>query len=330
MISLICVKHLFTLSMCSAEFHIIMVLDNKTASSSPASEIVELPPSYDFATALPSSDAETSSSSGPSSSWEQSHDPPGHISHLFTGPPNADPLLGRSLAPTEAVASIEVRRKQNRIVTYDPRLSNRMSIFQTKLTRIADVLYDFLRAQTLIHPLVKIHCIGIHFETPERDEVVQDRGGHRHRRKGQPERIVDFDFTIDLSPVLIHPENLANIHLSVLTPEVPAFRGTFKHSPPFKGVWREWEMFRLDRGLPVWTDMRGCKEFWETRGKGKNTIALSDEEAELEGEGLLGQETLHEWCERYAADPGLLKESRLRKGIWGWDFAGLTTGTPDF
>ena len=40
---------------------------------------------------------------------------------------------------------------------------------------------------------------GTHFETPERDEVVVDRDGQRHRRKGQPERIVDFDFTVSLT-----------------------------------------------------------------------------------------------------------------------------------
>ena len=131
---------------------------------------------------------------------------------------------------------------------------------------------------------------------------------------------------------MVHPENLANVHLFALGPEAPALRGTFKHSPPSNGAWSDWESWRMDRGLPRWSNMWENKDFWDGRGKGKATqpIALADEEAELEGAGLLGEAEgepgLREWCERYTADPGLLKEFRLRKGIWGWEFSGLTTG----
>jgi hypothetical protein len=62
--------------------------------------------------------------------------------------------------------------------------------------RLAAVLYDWIRAQALIPPKLKLRCVGAHFEIPHRDEVVQDNGVTRHRRKGQTERVVDFDFFV--------------------------------------------------------------------------------------------------------------------------------------
>jgi hypothetical protein len=35
---------------------------------------------------------------------------------------------------------------------------------------------------------------------------------------------------------------------------------------------------------------------------------------------------LRAWCEKYAADPGLLKSMVMPFVVWGWDIEGLTTG----
>ncbi len=129
-----------------------------------------------------------------------------------------------------------------------------------------------------------------------------------------------------MSRVFIHSENLSNVHLFALANNIAVLRGTFKPSPPGGSEFDEFASWRDERGLPRWTDIRGCQAFWETRGKGK-TIALGDE-AESD-EALLGtheEAGLREWCERYCGDPGLLKEFRMRKAIWGWDFSALTAG----
>ena len=97
-----------------------MVIDKRTSQSSLESSVFELPPSYDFATALPSSQ----SSAGPS---QESSDPTKHISHLFSCPPNVEPLLGRSLAPAQIIAEIESSKRGNGLMSLDPRLADRMS-----------------------------------------------------------------------------------------------------------------------------------------------------------------------------------------------------------
>lgn len=62
----------------------------------------------------------------------------------------------------------------------------------------ATTLYDFLRHSALSHPSFKVKCTGRHFETPDRNETVQDRDGLRQRRKGQTECITDFQFTVSI------------------------------------------------------------------------------------------------------------------------------------
>ena len=152
-----------------------MLLHTKTTPSSPSSlsSSPELPPSYDFATALLTSPV-GASAVGSSSSSQESQAQLSHISHLFTTPPSAEPLLGRPLAPAEVVAGIEIKNSRTGVVSHDPKLANRMLVlydFASALTRSADVLYDFLRAQSLIHPAVKLRCTGMYGPIPFRAKV---------------------------------------------------------------------------------------------------------------------------------------------------------------
>jgi len=115
-----------------------------------------------------------------------------------------------------------------------------------------------------------------------------------------------------------------------------------------KAIRDEYLKWRQGKGLPGWANMEDCEEFWETRGKGKTVerpgsgpgtgaVALSsdpdgDTERGERAEGSLVRHQrntpgLKEWCEKYCSDPGLLKEFRLQKYVWGWDLAGLEAGT---
>ena len=221
------------------------------------------------------------------------------------------------------------------------------------------VLYDWIRKQALIHPPFNIRCTGVHFETPTRSETVQDENGLRQRRAGQPERIVDFDFTVDLMPVFAHPENFANVHISLVRPDLPTHRGT--PYPTYAGdfapterassadytslqgpmdagrvayrnemaLLREWATWRNEHGLPVWTDMKTTSAFWDSRGSGKG-VALPEtdadtgtEETRIGRQASISEASLRAWCDRYAADPALLKEFDVYKNAWGWDVDGL-------
>ena len=66
------------------------------------------------------------------------------------------------------------------------------------------MLYDFLRAMAMTVPSVKIRCFGAHMETHLRDESVVDTNGTPHiKKKGQTEQVIDFDFTVSLSSLLV-------------------------------------------------------------------------------------------------------------------------------
>ena len=116
-----------------------MLQDGKTSSSVPSSPCPspELPPSYDFATALAISPA-GASTVGSSSRSQETQSQLSHIAHLFTTPPSAEPILGRPLAPADLIAGIEVKKGKTGLVSHDPNLANRIL-----------VLYDLATALTL-------------------------------------------------------------------------------------------------------------------------------------------------------------------------------------
>jgi hypothetical protein len=164
-------------------------------SSPPAQlhpELDDFPPSYDSATAHPEASTSTAA--------ELSRQPPKDTLYLFDAPLQSEPLLGRANTPLEVLNSIETYRKGAWVYSSDHRLQNRtlpvVKVTWPRRLTLATTLYDFIRHSTLSHPALKVQCTGIHFETPERDEVVQDRDGPRQRKKGQVERIVDFDFSV--------------------------------------------------------------------------------------------------------------------------------------
>lgn len=97
--------------------------DSSSESSiSPLSPTLDLPPSYDDI-----SQPGSSSAGGSSQPYAQ---PPKETLHLFSGPSNAEPLLGRAETPLEVLNDIQTTRVPGGwIASHDYRLQNRESTF---------------------------------------------------------------------------------------------------------------------------------------------------------------------------------------------------------
>ena len=165
---------------------------------------LDLPPSYDDAAAGPSQ----SSSTAPATPRA----PPKDTLHFFQNPTASEQLFGRKTTPQDVLEGISFSMKGFDLVTCDPRLQNRESGLHPPIPmrdategKPANVLYDWTRYRALFPPKLSMRCLGAHWITPERDEFVNDRDGPRQRKRGNPERIVDFDFTVCLSsPLSLH------------------------------------------------------------------------------------------------------------------------------
>ncbi|WVR09221.1 hypothetical protein IAU60_006284 [Kwoniella sp. DSM 27419] len=325
-------------------------------------EDVDLPPpAYDstFATG-----SHPTTSPGPSTARTgDDRTIPEHISHLFLGPRNAENLLGRNHVPSQELQAIEWRQRGKIIESWDPQLSDPMT------------LYDFIRARAMTPPKIKLRCLGMHQETLDRSGTVFENGQSVHKRAGETMNVVDFDFTIDLSNILDHPANITHIHLRAAQPDVPAHRGTHlerfaasyapqksraSHRPSHQGyetllpsaaagvlepgrveTYRErsdraaWNTYRAQKGIPGWIKPQDIPDFWQGRHKGKGALTLGgadegvvdveDAGATLQqGRDQAAKPNLREWCEAYCRAPGLLREFHLTTGLYGWDCEGVT------
>ena len=60
----------------------------------------------------------------------------------------------------------------------------------------ADKLYDFIRYRSRMRPGFKMQCTGSHWEHHQHNHTVFENGVSVDKRKGQSDRIVDFDFYV--------------------------------------------------------------------------------------------------------------------------------------
>lgn len=279
----------------------------------------DFPPSYAEAEASVADSTEnggesSSAAAAPSRRW------PENMDALFDGPPNSEQMITRDAA--SRLPDIRVHREY----------SNRIEVCDSRLDKDADALYDFIRAQALRPPTIQIRCSASRMETSARTQTIMRNGVPVQVQAGQPYRVTDFDFTIDLQPVFMHEDTTANVHLLAHGAETASPRGTIDRilgSPaPWSAERRAGEAyakFRRERGRPMWADMAHDSEFWAQydpdQRPGVRLAEPSDEEA------LLGdrrsQDSLRHWCEAYVADPGLLKSFQVTKDVWGWDLANL-------
>lgn len=107
-----------------------MVYDAKSTSS------LDSPPTYEQTLALPpdidSHEASASSSRNdvpqpPSGCDARERSVPKVLQHLFTAPPNAEPLAARDSTALQAMANIATTRKWGKTQSFDPRLQDRQS-----------------------------------------------------------------------------------------------------------------------------------------------------------------------------------------------------------
>lgn len=105
-----------------------MVFDKASDSTaSPTlSPTLDAPPSYDAITSPPP-EASSSTQQDSFSLSSTPHQPPKDTLHLFSGPPNPEPLLGRLDTPLDVLNSIETTTKRGWITSHDYRLQNRES-----------------------------------------------------------------------------------------------------------------------------------------------------------------------------------------------------------
>lgn len=111
-----------------------MVSDSKQSPpQSPISAFLDAPPSYDTL-APPSPSAQgASSSSSPLSHPRLASSPPKETLHLFSGPPNPEPLLSRLDTPLEVLNNLEIVKKGLWFHATDKALQNRTSGFRAFL-----------------------------------------------------------------------------------------------------------------------------------------------------------------------------------------------------
>ncbi|ODN91403.1 hypothetical protein L198_05917 [Cryptococcus wingfieldii CBS 7118] len=170
----------------------------------------DLPPSYDSSLATAAAPG-ASSSTAPSGDGHRAV--PDHIRFFFTPPVNSEPVSSderRDATARQRFANVQMVKKGNRIETWDPILSN------------PNTLYDFIRYMASVPPKVNVRCRGWHMETCERETIIDGRTV----RRGEQTSVIDFDFTIDLTDIIDHSENSAQVHLSTALPWQPAHRGT--------------------------------------------------------------------------------------------------------
>jgi hypothetical protein len=68
---------------------------------------------------------------------------------------------------------------------------------------LAEVLYDFLRYRSQKRPGFKMQCTGAHWEHHQHNHTVFENGVPVDKRKGQSDRIIDFDFTVRQNPRIL-------------------------------------------------------------------------------------------------------------------------------
>ncbi|WVQ81643.1 hypothetical protein IAT38_003767 [Cryptococcus sp. DSM 104549] len=199
------------------------ITDNETDPwrASPPQEDGDLPPSYDssFATGSASAPATSHPATGGDAAPDEDRSYPKNLQWLFSGPTNAEPLLGtesRDIAARERVKRIETSKRGSHLESWDPKLAN------------PDALYDFIRVQAMEPPKIFVRCAGRHRETCEHAMTVWENGVSVRKRQGEIRTVEDFNFTIDLSSIINHPENNAHIHLSSADPWVPTYRGSHR------------------------------------------------------------------------------------------------------
>ncbi|OCF60325.1 hypothetical protein L486_03006 [Kwoniella mangroviensis CBS 10435] len=319
-------------------------------SLSPEDDLDLPPPSYDTALAASSSSSSRPDAGSSNSRPVEERTIPQHLFHLFSGPPNGEPPIGRDGVPPEQIQRIAWGQKGHDTESWDPKLAD------------PEVMYDFIRAQAMVPPTIKIRCRGRHMETLERDQTVIENGIETSKKRGESYYVTDFDFTINLSGIVNHRTNNNHIHLRTVESDRAAYRGTHttRYGASFapdhgtrsfsQGGYRSlntemeygvtdvgrqptsaeqsdvdaWNVYRAKKGIPGWVNMQNVAEFWDTRIRSK-LLSHADVESARTVRDHDNRPSLKEWCKVYCRDKGIFKEFWVHKGVYGWEMESVQT-----
>ncbi|KAL7421438.1 hypothetical protein Q5752_004324 [Cryptotrichosporon argae] len=255
---------------------------------------LDAPPSYE-AVAGPSSSVATA---------------PAAAAHLFSAPLSAEPALTNVEARQRGLQSI---RTDDKLVSSDPKLLN------------PDVLYDYIRSLALRPLDTRIRLFGTHTVTAPVAETVYENGVPRQVRVGETYTVTDFDFIVPLSSVAC-----GDGVLWTTPPGQPARRGGHALSVRTGGgdyqlgwvearTWTKWEDERRKKGLPGWVKIHYSPGAGEISADLETQALINEEDVGLD------RRALREWCEAFVRDPGYLKEFRVKRDAWGWDWDRLVS-----
>ncbi|KAF8321144.1 hypothetical protein DL93DRAFT_2052137 [Clavulina sp. PMI_390] len=194
------------------------------------------------------------------------------------------------------------------------------------LNEDGEALYRFI-LEHLEAPNFKLHCRGTHKEVRLRVSHHHHHDMHAHSG-GHEVTITDFDFYIDLTPLLA----AQRAEIWTADPSVPAYRGSMyreysvsaqRTQSPFRSAasaetkrakqFKEWVTMK---GLPPWTPMSA---FIAAEGGGA-VQATSDQGSRDEL-----KRDVREWADDYCASRKILKDFKFQKVVYGWDLGALKT-----
>lgn len=87
-----------------------------------------------------------------------------------------------------------------------------------------------------------------------------------------------------------------------------------------RGNFTDWDKARWGQGYPIWARFSDVPYTGETPVVGEVDIERGD---------MAVDRDLMDWCKAYCADKGWLKEFKLRREVWGWDFDSLIKSVKD-
>ncbi|KAF9237334.1 hypothetical protein BU15DRAFT_22813, partial [Melanogaster broomeanus] len=195
------------------------------------------------------------------------------------------------------------------IISHDPHLNED-----------GEALYRFLLSQASIPPRIILHCKGSHNETHTRLVKSRHEGQTRMRTEQYTERIVDFDFSIDVGQHIFGEP----AHWSV-GDSTPAYRGRMFREVGIGGEKRKakraetkaakaWENERNSKGFPPWV---GSEYAWR-----------EDQPHIMHTDSVLKSSwTLRQWADDYCASKKFLKEFDYEKVVYGWHFDAIKAAT---
>ncbi|KAG8693074.1 hypothetical protein FRC08_009333 [Ceratobasidium sp. 394] len=208
---------------------------------------------------------------------------------------------------------------------YKVSLSGNIFSHDHHLNEDGEALCRFLLAHASTPPKLLVKCCGTHPETRVREvthtETCDGETVTRVEHETYTETVVDFDFSIDISP---HFQQLPPVNWT-LPDDEPAYRGGMSRevfADKSSGVRRVpksvlkagkvWRKKREKLGLPPWLSQTDHDPSAGRAVPANESIPMRSELS------------LRQWADRYCASHKSLKEFTFRKVVYGWNFEQLT------